>query len=90
MERGVTTPVADPAGVVRGTNTNLFVRDRDPATKTNALRKDTDGDGWSDGREDNNPRNGRLGGPSTGETNPLRRDTGDGKIDSRDPRPRYP
>lgn len=100
MERGVTTPVTDPPGVVAGTwmpdpccpwlsQARRFVRDRDPSTKTNALRKDTDGDGWSDSREDFNPRDGKLGPRSSDETDPLRRDTDrDGKIDSRDPSPR--
>ena len=45
-----------------------FRRDRDPCTKTNPLRRDTDRGGVPDGREDRN-RNGRV---DKGETNPRK------------------
>jgi hypothetical protein len=61
--------VADPPGPVRGTALRRFRRDRDPRTRTNPRRRDTDRDGLRDGREDRN-RNGRR---DRGERNPLRR-----------------
>jgi hypothetical protein len=52
LEMGVTAPV--PAGPgFRGTDPGRgFVRDLDPATTTNPLLEDTDGDGFPDGFED--------------------------------------
>ena len=69
LELGVTRPVSDPPGTVRGTAVNRFRPDADPRTQTNPRRRDTDRDGVSDGREDRN-HNGRV---DPGESDPLRR-----------------
>ena len=61
-ELGVTQPVPDPdgaAGPLLGTDTAKFQPDLDPATKTDPLNADTDGDGLKDGEEDKN-HNGRV------------------------------
>jgi hypothetical protein len=70
VELGVSVPVTDPPGAALGTNPSKFRKDLDPKTKTNALKKDTDGDKRSDGVEDKN-HNGRR---DAGETNPLKKD----------------
>ena len=70
LELGSARPIKDPRGALRGTSRARFRPDRDPRTRTRALRADSDGDGRSDGREDAN-RNGRR---DPGETNPLKRD----------------
>jgi hypothetical protein len=81
VELGLIKGVADPAGPVAGTNPALFLKDRNPKTRTNPLKVDSDRDGLSDGREDRN-RNGRI---DRKETNPNQRDTdGDGAIDGKD------
>ncbi|MGH7495713.1 MAG: family 16 glycoside hydrolase [bacterium] len=94
VEAGVATGIADPDGngPLRGSAPAIFVSDVDPATNSNPLLWDTDGDGLSDGEEDAN-RNGAV---DTGETHFLRADTdadglsdGDEKSflsDPRDPR----
>ena len=70
-----------------GTDRRRFRPDLDPRTKTNPLRRDTDGDGRTDGREDRN-HNGRR---DRGETNPLRLDTDhDGIRDGLDHHPLKP
>jgi uncharacterized protein len=68
-ETGVTAAIPDPdgAGPLLGTNIATFVADANPASLTNPLQADTDGDGLSDGTEDTN-RNGRV---DAGETDPL-------------------
>ncbi len=58
-----------PSGAVRGTAASRFRADADPRTHTNPRRRDTDGDGVSDGREDRN-HNGRV---DRGERDPLSR-----------------
>jgi thrombospondin type 3 repeat protein len=84
LERGVTKPIADPPGAIVATATSTFRKDKNPKTKTSALKKDTDKDGLSDGTEDKN-RNGRR---DSGETNPLKKDTdGDGFSDKSDKKP---
>jgi twitching motility protein PilT len=76
--------VADPPGPARGTDPARFRADRDPASRTSALRRDSDRDGLADGADDRN-RNGRR---ERSETDPRRRDSdGDGRADGRDPRP---
>jgi YD repeat-containing protein len=67
-ELGYTTPVPDPdgPGPMKGTDIAIFQPDLDPATTTNPLLKDTDGDGIDDGVEDAN-RNGRV---DAGESSP--------------------
>jgi hypothetical protein len=70
LEQGVSRPIADPAGAVRGTKRSLLRLDRDPRSRTSPLRADSDGDGWRDGREDAN-RNGRR---DRRESDPRRRD----------------
>lgn len=67
VERGVTTPVSDPPGPVRGTDAKRFRPDLDPRTKTGARARDSDRDGRPDGAEDAN-RNGRR---DRGESDPL-------------------
>jgi MYXO-CTERM domain-containing protein len=71
-EAGVTTGVPGGPGF-RGTDTSSrnFRPDADPRTRTNPLKRDTDGDGKTDGEEDLD-RNGRV---DVGETDPL--DDGD-------------
>ena len=61
LERGVTTPVADPdgAGPLRGTDETQWRPDADPTTTTDPTKADTDGDGVLDGDEDWN-RDGRF------------------------------
>ena len=59
--------VADPPGPVAGTGPR-FRRDRDPRSKTNPLRADTDRGGTPDGKEDRN-RNGRV---DLGENDPTK------------------
>jgi hypothetical protein len=84
LEAGVTKPVADPPGVVVGTDRARFRPDRDPRTRTLTRRRDTDRDGLPDRREDRN-RNGRR---DRGETDPRRRDTDRDRVpDGRDQRP---
>ena len=79
-ELGVTTPVPDPDGTtgpLLGTDTTKFQPDLDPATTTDPLNPDTDGDGVKDGDEDTN-LNGRL---DDGETDPMVRDArGDSSV----------
>jgi len=70
LERGRAHGVRNPDGPVKGTRPSRFHRDRDPGTRTRARRRDTDGDGTRDGREDAN-HNGRR---DHGETNPRRAD----------------
>jgi hypothetical protein len=67
-ELGVVDPVPDPddGGPLLGTDTAVFIPDADPSTETNALRRDSDGDGAWDGVEDID-RNGSV---DSGETNP--------------------
>ena len=67
IERGLRRGVADPEGPIAGTG-RRFRRDRDPRSKTNPLKRDTDNGGVPDGVEDRN-RNGRV---DEGETNPTR------------------
>lgn len=72
-ELGVTTAVPDPdgdSGPLLGTDTTKFQPDLDPATTTNPLNTNTDGDGVKDGDEDTN-HNGRL---DDGETDPTVQD----------------
>ncbi len=69
-ERGVVEPHAH-TDVAAG----FFVADADPATTTDPLRADTDGDGRADGAEDSN-RNGRV---DPGESDPLRVDAPPGE-----------
>ncbi|WP_354698464.1 Tol-Pal system protein TolB [Paraconexibacter sp. AEG42_29] len=64
VELGVVTPA-------RGTNRTRWRPDRDPRTRTDPARRDTDRDGRIDGREDRN-HNGRV---DRGETDPRRRNT---------------
>ncbi|MBK6684325.1 MAG: hypothetical protein IPG45_07615 [Deltaproteobacteria bacterium] len=61
VERGINTPVLDPdgAGPLKGTDTAVWRPDTDPASTTNPLARDTDGDGVADGDEDWN-RNGAV------------------------------
>lgn len=68
-ERGVTQGVPDPdgAGPQLGTNPLAFAPDLAPATRTNPLDPDSDGDGMKDGQEDAN-HNGRV---DPGEFDPL-------------------
>jgi hypothetical protein len=78
LELGVTTGIDPVPPELLGTDAARFVPDLDPATKTNPLKKDTDGDRLADGTEDRN-RNGRR---EPTETNPLKKDTdGDGLAD---------
>ena len=67
-ELGITEPVPDPdgEGPLLGTDTNVFIADADPSTKTDPLDEDSDDDGFSDGVEDTN-QNGAI---DTGETDP--------------------
>ena len=67
-ELGITEPVPDPDGdgPLLGTDTNVFIADVDPTTKTDPLDEDSDDDGVSDGVEDAN----QNGGIDTGETDP--------------------
>ncbi|MFZ2808072.1 MAG: BACON domain-containing carbohydrate-binding protein [Desulfosalsimonadaceae bacterium] len=67
-ESGVMSPVVDPdgEGPIRGTDTGIFVPDADPATTTNPLISDSDGDGLKDGQEDAN-HNGMI---DPGESDP--------------------
>ncbi len=60
-ESGITEPVSDPdgSGPLLGTDTAIFQPDLDPATTTDPLLEDTDGDGLTDGEEDPN-FNGRI------------------------------
>ncbi|NPA75088.1 MAG: hypothetical protein GXO25_03275, partial [Euryarchaeota archaeon] len=61
---------------IRGTDLTFFVSDADPATKTDPLSNDTDGDGILDGMEDRN-HNGMV--DPYRESSPLSNDTdGDG------------
>jgi hypothetical protein len=69
VENGRRRRVADPAGPVRGTARRRFRADRDPRTRTNPFRRDTDRDGVPDGREDRD-RDGRR---DRGERSPLLR-----------------
>ena len=72
-ELGVTPPVPDPdgeEGSLLGTDTTKFQPDMDPATNTDPLNADTDGDGVKDGDEDTN-HNGRV---DAGETDPAVKD----------------
>jgi hypothetical protein len=73
-ELGKTTGVPDPDGdgPLLGTNMAVFIPDADPATKTDPLNPDTDGDGVKDGQEDRNA-NGRV---DPGEGNPSVKDQG--------------
>lgn len=68
-EIGITEPVLDPDGTgpLFGTDPGVFVPDADPATTTDPLNNDTDGDGLSDGEEDPN-HNGKI---DQGEKDPL-------------------
>jgi len=67
-ETGITEPVPDPddAGPLLGTDTGVFQPDLDQNTTSDPLDRDTDGDGFSDGREDLN-RNGSI---DPGESDP--------------------
>jgi len=67
-ELGITDPVADPDGdgPLFGTDTNVFIADADPSTKTDPVDEDSDDDGVSDGVEDAN-QNGAI---DTGKTDP--------------------
>ena len=67
-ELGISEPVTDPDGdgPLLGTDTDVFIPDADPATTTDPLNPDTDGDGLTDGEEDTN-HNGRV---DPGETDP--------------------
>ncbi|HAZ60898.1 MAG TPA: hypothetical protein DCY89_04910 [Gammaproteobacteria bacterium] len=68
LELGRVAGVPDPDGAFgarKGTGAG-FVPDLDPASTTNVLNPDTDGDGITDGTEDAN-RNGRM---DAGETDP--------------------
>ena len=69
VERGITAGVADPdgSGPLGGTSLAIFVPDADPASTTNPVNADSDGDGYTDGQEDLN-LNGRL---DAGESNPV-------------------
>lgn len=60
-EQGITQAVPDPdnEGTLIGTDLNLFQPDIDPTTTTNPLNKDSDSDGWIDGKEDIN-QNGQI------------------------------
>ena len=60
-ERGVTIGVPDPDGIgpITATDPARFVPDRDPATTTDPLDRDTDDGGLADGTEDRNS-NGRI------------------------------
>ena len=72
-ELGVTLPVPDPdgaEGALLGTDTTKFQPDMDPATNTDPLNADMDGDGVKDGDEDTN-HNGRV---DAGETDPAVKD----------------
>jgi hypothetical protein len=84
VEAGVTVPVADPPGLVAGTDLTRFRPDRDPTTRTSPLRADTDGDGVPDGAEDRN-RDGRR---TRRETNPRSRDSDGDRVGDR--RDRWP
>jgi hypothetical protein len=57
--------VADPPGPLAGSGPR-FRADRHPKSRTRPLRRDSDGGGVTDGREDRN-RNGRV---DRGETDP--------------------
>ena len=67
-ELGITEPIPDPDGdePLLGTDTSIFITDKDPTTKTDPLDEDSDDDGVSDGVEDAN-QNGAI---DTGETDP--------------------
>ena len=71
LERGLRRGVADPPGPVKGSG-RRFKRDRNPRSKTNPLKLDTDNGGVPDGREDKN-RNGWV---DKGETNPSKPGSG--------------
>jgi outer membrane protein OmpA-like peptidoglycan-associated protein len=60
-ELGVTTPIPAQGddGQIRGTESDRFVADADPATTTDPLSSDTDNGGILDGTEDRNA-NGRV------------------------------
>lgn len=68
VELGIVVLLADPdgEGPLLGTDAALFRPDFDPATATDPLNPDTDGDGVADGAEDLN-HNGRF---DPGETDP--------------------
>lgn len=68
-ELGVTAGVADPdgAGPAAGTALGSFVPDADPTTTTDPNLRDSDGDGFSDAKEDVN-KNGAV---DVGEMDPL-------------------
>ncbi|MEQ8661232.1 MAG: hypothetical protein RLW62_10475 [Gammaproteobacteria bacterium] len=70
-ESGITVPIPDPdgPGPLRGTEVAVFVPDADPATQTNPLATDSDGDSIPDGVEDANG-NGAFE-PELGEYDPL-------------------
>ena len=67
-ELGITESVPDPDGdgPLLGTDTNIFIADADPDTKTDPLNKDSDDDGAWYGTENAN-HNGRV---DAGETDP--------------------
>ncbi|WNG55016.1 OmpA family protein [Archangium gephyra] len=65
LQDGTELGLTAPEGT--GTDTTVFQRDEDPATKTDPLKVDTDGGSVSDGLEDAN-HNGRV---DSGERNPL-------------------
>lgn len=71
VERGISAGVADPdgSGPLGGTDLSRFIPDADPATTSDPLNADSDGDGYTDGQEDAN-LNGRL---DAGESNPVDR-----------------
>ncbi len=73
VESGVTVGLADPdgSGPIKGTDPNIFVADTDPNTNSNPSLWDTDGDGLSEGDEDEN-FNGSV---DPGETHFLSYDT---------------
>ena len=60
-------PDPDGGGPLVGTDAGIFIPDADPATQTDPLEPDSDGDGFADGVEDSN-HNGRV---DPGETDPL-------------------
>ena len=80
-ESGITEPVPDPDGngPLLGTDTNVFIPDADPTTTIDPLKKDTDGDGLTDGEEEDRNYNGLV---DPGETDPNNPDSdGDGYND---------
>ncbi len=79
LEMGVSLPIPDPdgSGKLLGTDMDIFKGDQDPATQTDPLFNDSDGDNLIDGKEDLNI-NGRF---DDQETDPLDPDSDNDQLE---------